>query len=258
MPKANFQVSNFLSSRFFLLACVVVCFASAFFISGKENTDFSSKANRFEKVLDGKEEHATKELNELAEKIKTWSYKELFSEKPGYYESLFEREGLVFLIFENDSLCFWTDNTVAVDNRLSQNNFKDKIVKLPDGWFEVEKLTLANPSSGGLSSGKKEMFALILLKREFAYQNKYLTNEFQEDFNLRADVGIKIDADKIGQQNPKNILSGDVYESEGEYLLTLVFPSASSASTAGFYFTIILNILGLFFTIWFFTFTKIR
>ena len=60
MQKGNFRISNFLYSRFFLLTCAVVCFTSAFFISGKENTDFSSKANQFEKVLDGKEEHATK------------------------------------------------------------------------------------------------------------------------------------------------------------------------------------------------------
>src|SRR5687768_7929760 len=132
------SIVNFLKSRFLLLLMAVVCFASAFFIAGKGSTDFSSAASRFEDVLERKELHARQELAELSEKIKTWTYKDLFSEKPDYYETLFDREGLVFLIFEDDKLCFWTDNMVAVDNHLSYNNFSDKIVKLPNGWFSVE------------------------------------------------------------------------------------------------------------------------
>ncbi|MEK6614528.1 MAG: ATP-binding protein [Bacteroidota bacterium] len=236
-------INNFLRSRFVLLLSAVICFASAYFISGKGNSDFSSTAEKFAKILHEKEEHAEKELDELSEKTKKWSYKELFSEKPEYYKSLFEREGLVFLIFENDTLCFWTDNTVAVDNRLSRNNFNDKIVKLPNGWFGIEKFSIGN----------KELLALILLKREYAYQNKYLANEFQNDFNLNGEVKVWIDADKIGkkQNNSGNIISGDVYEAKGDYLCTLVFPSSSLGGAFTFYFAIILNFLGLFFAIWF-------
>src|ERR1051326_7501039 len=96
-------VNNFLRSRFFLLACAVVCFSSAYFISGKEKTNFGSTAGRFQKILEQKEEHAKKELNLLTEKTKSWPYEKIFSEKPGYYENLFEKEGLEFLIFENDT-----------------------------------------------------------------------------------------------------------------------------------------------------------
>ena len=98
---------------------------------------------------------AKTELTELSEKSKISAYKELFSEKPAYYESLFDREGLAFFIFENDTLRFWTDNTVAIENRLAQNQFDKPLVKLLNGWFQVIKL----------SSGKKELFALILLKK---------------------------------------------------------------------------------------------
>jgi len=238
------RITNFLKSRFVLLLSAVICFAIAYFISGKENTDFSSVADRFENVLDRKEEHSKKELNELAEKTKKWTYNEIFSEKPGYYESLFEREGLVFLIFENDTLCFWTDNTVAVDNHLSQNNFNGQIVQLPNGWFEVVKL----------QAGKKVLFALILMKREYAYQNKYLTNEFQDDFNLNPEVSIKIDNEKTGKRARfRNDEKGtsDVFETEGEYLCTLVFPSENSENHFLFFFIIFLNLLGFIFSVWF-------
>ena len=231
-----YTISAFLQNRFFLLSIAVLCFVSAFFISGKENADYSSATAHFEKVLNKKIEHSEKELSALSEKTKKWSYKELFSEKPGYYESLFDREGLVFFIFENDTLSFWTDNTIAVDNRLSQNNFIENIVKLPNGWFEIVKL----------KEGKKELLALVLLKREYAYQNRYLANEFQKEFNVSNDVDIKIENLKA-----KNRLGCVVHSMDGRYLFTLLFPAANSGNTISFYLALILNILGLFFAVCF-------
>ncbi len=245
MPKGNsFRLTDFIYSRFFLLACAVVCFASAFFISVKDNVDYSSASEKFERVLHKKEMHAKEELIELSEKANRLTYKELFSEKIEYYESLFEREGFVFLIFENDTLKFWTDNTVAVDNLCSRNNFIGKIVKLPNGWFSIEKFSV----------GKKKLFALILLKKEYSYQNKYLVNEFQRDFNLNSDVEVKLHPDKVGQNQvgSAEVSNGDVYEKKGDYLCTLVFPSAGAGSSSSLFFlAIILNILGLFFVLWF-------
>ena len=68
-------MSDFPGRRYVLLLSAVICFAAAFFLSGNNNSDFSSTAIQFEKVLDKKEEHAKKELDELAEKTKKWSYK---------------------------------------------------------------------------------------------------------------------------------------------------------------------------------------
>ena len=242
MQKHN-SLTTFLKSRFFLLACAVICFAVAFFISGKDKIDYSSASENFEHVLHEKEMHSKEELKELADKANKWTYKELFSEKTDYYENLFEREGLAFLVFENDTLRFWTDNKVAVDNLRSRNNFSGKIVKLPNGWFSIEKLTV----------DKKELFALILLKKEFAYQNKYLVNEFQRDFNLNSEVKLKLDPDKAGLKlnAGADVSNGDVYEKKGDYLCTLEFPSVSSANSSLFYLAVILSILGFIFSVWF-------
>jgi len=242
MRKTN-AINNFLRSRFLLLLGSVICFAIAFFISGKDKVDYSSASENFERVLHNKEMHAKEELAELSDKANKLTYKELFGEKTDYYESLFDREGLVFLVFVNDTLRFWTDNRVAVDNLRSRNNFSGKIVKLPNGWFAIEKLSV----------GEKELFALILLKKEFGYQNKYLVNEFQRDFNLNSEVELKLNPDKIGQKLSagSDVSNGDVYEKKGDYLCTLRFPSASSANLFAFYLGIILSLLGLIFSVWF-------
>src|ERR1035437_4559356 len=99
-------IGKFLRNRFILLFCSVLSFALAFLISGIENSDFGSTAAKFENILNTKEDHAKKELSGLSEKARKWTYKKLFNEKPGYYESLFDKEGIVFLIFENDTLRF--------------------------------------------------------------------------------------------------------------------------------------------------------
>jgi len=239
------KVKDFFRSRLFLLLCPVICFAAAFLISGEENAGHGTAVRQFEYTLDKKAEHAREELSELSEKAKKWTYKELFSEKHDYYESLFEREGLVFLIFENDSLCFWTDNTIAVDNFLSRNNLNSKIVKLPNGWFKVVKL----------SAGKKELFGLVLLKREYAYQNKYLVNEFQREFALSPGVRLVVDETKaeLKRQGAADVNNTDVHEKEGTYLCTLIFPPPSpgnSESSFTFYLVILLNILGFIFSVW--------
>ena len=117
------SIKKIFRNRFSLLLSSAVCFVIASFIADKGDIGFNSTTENFEKVLQAKEDHAKEELTALSAKSKQWSYEQIFSEKTSYYESLFEREGLVFLIFENDSLRFWTDNTATVNDRLSRNNF---------------------------------------------------------------------------------------------------------------------------------------
>jgi len=240
---SNPQLTSSFRRIFLLLLAATACFALAFFISGEENKDFTSEIKKFESVLHEKEEHAKEELQELAKKAENWSYNEIFSEKPEYYENLFEREGLVYLLFENDSLRFWTDNTVAVNRELRKNDFKEKIARLPNGWFGIERLL----------QGKKKLYALILLKREYAYQNKYLTNEFQRDFDLDEGTQVFVDPAKTGLKKSQsaNEQNGDVFERKGDYLCTLQFSLESSAGSSGFYLAVLFNLLGFIFSLWF-------
>lgn len=243
MQKQNHFV-DFFMSRFFLLVCAVICFALAHFIPDIRQADFVSESEKFQRILYKKEEHAKSEIAELSKKSDNLTYEELFSEKINYYETLFEREGLVFLIFERDTLRFWTDNTVAVDNYLPKNNLEGKIVKLPNGWFAIQKL----------EKGEKILFALILLKREYSYQNKYLVNEYEKDFSLNTGVNIVIDSSNVGRRisEKDKIFKRDVYEKKGDYLCTLVFPGTESHSIIFFYLAILLGAFGLVFTVWYF------
>ncbi|MFH1005120.1 MAG: ATP-binding protein [Bacteroidota bacterium] len=233
---------TFIGNRFFILLAVLLCFTVAYFTPSIDQSEYISSVKNFENILHQKEKHLLEELNLLSDKASKWSYKKLFNEKSNYYKNLFEREGFVFFIFEHDSLFFWTDNTVTVDNFLQQNSFDRKAILLANGWFEVMRL----------KTEKKEIIGLILLKNHYSYQNKYLINNFQKDFQLNADVSIQIDPEKTGQRKNKDKnSSGDVYTADENYLCSLTFPSASSGSPFIFYLSIILNLIGFFFAIWF-------
>jgi two-component system nitrogen regulation sensor histidine kinase NtrY len=93
------------------------------------------------------------------------------------YENLFKEKGIVYLIYENDSLIFWTDNSPAIENYRKEICLDQPLVRLRNGWFEV----LEHPQS---NKNKKHFIALILIKNEFLYGNKYLTNDFQTHFNV--------------------------------------------------------------------------
>lgn len=229
------RLKQVLANRPVLLLLAVGCLALGYFTGKNEPADIESFARAFEKTLHQKEEHAKKELLELAEKSNQRSYKEIFSEKPEYYERLLESEGLVFLIFEEDTLRFWTDNTIAVNQYLPNNDFSGKIARLPNGWFGIEKHT----------DGQRQFFGLILLRREYAYQNRYLGNSFQRDFNLRDEATLSVETARASQTD--RIRPGDIFEKKGHYLCTLDFPAETVFSSFSFYLSILLNAFGLLF-----------
>lgn len=166
-------------------------------------------------------------MEALAERSKSHDYSQLFSEKPEYYATLFESEGLVLLIYENDTLKYWSDNSIAVENRREEVCLDTKIVKLYNGWFEVMR-----PNTNAYTS--KTIVGLILLKSEYPYENKYLVNEFQNDFDLPAGTGLLIN----GEGDPNQIKNSD-----GEYLFSLVF-NENSGTPISSYVSFLLTCLG--------------
>ena len=224
-------MKKLLRNRLVIILSSALCFAAAYFISLKTNDGFINKAKKFEEVFHEKEQYSKNELSDLADKAQKLPYAEIFTEKQGYYEDLFEEKGIVFLIFEKDYLSFWTNNTVAVDPYLPSNNFNNKIVRLPNGWFGVEEL----------SAGNKKLFALILLKKEYPYQNKYLLNEFQSSFDIdrRAELFINDTPHKESVSLEDKTI--DIYEEDGHYVCTLKFPANGKVSWYVYFFYLLFN-----------------
>jgi len=193
----------------------------------KENP--TQEAADMTSVLHRKEERITSELTLLSSKASVQSYNQLFSQRPEYYNTIFKSDGLVLLIYENDTLKFWSDNSVAVENYMKEVCLDDRMAKLKNGWFEVVKQPL---------SSSRTAVGLIHIKSEYPYQNHYLSNKFQKDFLVAANT--KLIVNENANQYPA------VRNLKGEYLFSIhpaSLPLAEDKTIPGF--QVVLNSLGI-------------
>ncbi len=89
-------------------------------------------------------------------------------------EDLFEKEGITILAFIDNELQFWSDNIADVKSKYSSNNFSKPFQILGNNSFYVKTFSKDNISLVGL----------ILIKKKYPYENKYLENKFDNTLNL--------------------------------------------------------------------------
>lgn len=77
-------------------------------------------------------------------------------------------------IYRNDSLKFWSSNELPI-LRFAEIHFPaDGIVHLQNGWYYAKTIR----------EGRVVFCASFLIKKDYSYQNKALSNEFAPDFKL--------------------------------------------------------------------------
>ena len=117
--------------------------------------------------------------------------------------------GFSLFVFLEDSLCYWSDNSVQITKSQIQNIKNHESVLLKNGWYELFKRR----------AGDKLIVALFLIKHEYSIENKYLVNDFNKVLNVPAQT-------KISQVKDENIFP--VHSSSGEVLFSLSFTSGEA------------------------------
>lgn len=226
-------IRRLFKNRFSLPLLALVSFGLAYLFTNSSDGGSMPQLGPFERTLHKKEQRAGTEIDTLMRIATGRNYNQLFQERPAYYNDLLRNEGLVLLIYENDTLKFWSDNSAAVENYMKEVCLDDRMAKLKNGWFEVVKKTV----------GSRTYTALVLIKNEYAYQNQYLVNAFQPEFHLPGECTLQIN-------DPSS--SNAVHNAGGDYLFSLVFKSADKPE-APFrtWLNILLNIAGFIFVILF-------
>ncbi|MBE0647031.1 MAG: GHKL domain-containing protein [Bacteroidales bacterium] len=158
---------------------------------------------RFEAFLQEHESHIQDELRFVSENFLTNPSADLTKEQLAAIPNPDDRE-LTLLIYQNDSLIFWSDNSVpfyAFD--ISGTDSLPEIRKLANGWYE-------------LSVFKKGIFSMVglcLVKQAYPFQNQYLRNTYTGIIQVPDDVKISLEK---GQHN--------AFSSEGNFLCSLEIP----------------------------------
>lgn len=217
-----------MKNKLSLLFFAAIMFLAAYFLHHPFMDNASSTVSNFERKLHQKELRLNEEMLALAKRTQTQNYNQLFALNPDYYKTLLQKEGLALLIYENDTLKFWSDNSIAVENWRKEVCLDTKMAKLHNGWFEVMK-PITNASTA------KTVVGLILIKNEYPYQNKYLVNDFQEDFAVPHQT--KLIA------NP-SVSAHDIKNYQEDYLFSLELNSANNSVTTSSYFAFLFNLIG--------------
>ena len=154
---------------YFMLSMIMALVA--YYISQNNNFTTQELAEIAQVQLQKKETIAYSKLLEISNLLKSIKPKQLFLKYNSFSENLYKDEGIAIYIYENDSLCFWTDNQPTVDLNAYTNESDVQLIKIRNGWFEYIKL------KDSLKT-RYTSIALISIKTEYDYENKYLKNEF--------------------------------------------------------------------------------
>lgn len=147
--------------------------------SGKIHDRGLTTERNIREILNHKEQELQKAINTaLSDQYYSQPFEFIY---PALKNELETDEGLFIFIYRNDSLIFWSDNSVPADPALRNELSSKPFIRYGNGWFRVIRAVKNN----------MEAIGLILIKRDYPYQNEYLVNDFQKDFGLEA--GIRLD-----------------------------------------------------------------
>lgn len=204
-----------------------------------------SNLKNVEHVLHTKEQQVESVLNEFTREFERIDDKDelSFSQKRDSCQQLFfnseylayEDHGLVFLIYENDSLLYWSDNSVPIPPFYSLSPFGDFVINLENAIYVARIKKVQH----------RVFVGLILVKHSYSYQNEFLKNTYYEDFELSPNIEFsRLHTDSPGAVN--------VHNKEGDYLFTLT-PIAYSLNEKPFYYTVLVSyFLSVVFLLFFF------
>ena len=117
--------------------------------------------------------------------------------KNSYLTTSFNLSTGSIFVYSGDSLTYWSDHSVPVSNKLSTSGIAQGLNKLKNGWYYALIKKEEN----------KTVIGLISLKRNYAFQNRFLSNEFNSDFQLPLswELAPKLTATHLQQGEKNNV-----------------------------------------------------
>lgn len=222
--------------RKYLLLFIAVAFLLAGFLTEKSVLNpgqAKQTTQKFERKLRVRQTLLEQNLEKIVKKITSDQFDGDYQSAFHHLSSLFEKEGLGFLIADNQNLLFWSSNRFSFERVYLQQATTEKVLFLPNGVY--------------LCSAKKvnnlEIIGLVLLKENYTIQNEYVTNRFVSDFNV---------PDSYRIQSGKSADGFPVHGIDGEYLFTLIPSGNILCEKSQLYLPGFLFALGLLFLLLFF------
>jgi signal transduction histidine kinase len=223
----------FLALFFSILFFVAGFLANSFFQNRKN--DIISKTAKIQKEIIERE-NRSKEISENVFKIyKKNGVKELFSDQN--LSKKIRENGVSLFLYINDTLKYWSDNIVQVDNYYNNELAEKKVALLKNGWYIISK-----DERNGV-----RVLSFLLIKNEYGYENDYLANDFfggTEQFG-KTDISVK--------KRKQNVFSGN-----GDFLFSVRFYKTNISSDIDSVIVFVILITAFVFFLYFLYYIQLK
>ncbi len=218
-----------------ILALLMLVLAAFPFPLRHMTSDSRQLAENFQERLHHNEKNIQKRLNEFVS-----SYKEsggrILKESAylGRQEDLYEQEGLIFILLDQEEIVFWSHNALPISQHKDFSQATAATQKL-NGWYLHQSA----------SHNNKTFVVFYHLKQEFRYQNRFLVNRFHQSLPAITSQFFITERDDKGHA---------IYSLDGEPLFSLALRSEAAllkVSQPLYILSIILAIAAFFAFIYF-------
>jgi signal transduction histidine kinase len=222
-----------LSLIFSILFFITGFFVNSFYQNRKN--DFIAKTAKLQENIIERETISTNILNSTFQDYNTSGINKLFSNDQ--LSEITIKNGISVFLFENDTLKYWSDNKVQIDNIFNGDFGQRKILLLNNGWYEINKK----------EAGNIKIINLILIKNEYGYENDYLANSLFDTEIKTGKVEISI-----------NKRRHNIFNQNGQFLFSVKYQKTNLPDDIDSIVVFILFLAGFIFFISFLYYLQLR
>ena len=177
------SVYRLLRNKYFIGLILFISLAIIFEKNMRIQPDEKNEFDNIQQVIEHKTEKVDYTLDMMELALDSLNLNDLMISQEFGSSDLLEKEGIVFLGYSGDSLLFWTDNSIPVDNYSIDKQLYNNIEKLKNGWYLIRQTTINN----------YKLFGLILIKKEYSYQNEFIQNDFFYEYRSEIPTSLVLD-----------------------------------------------------------------
>lgn len=193
-------------NKFLILAFLLFFTGLLIDKSQLETDDYNIDIEKFQEVLHKKEKAIEIIIDSIQSKISTTEYIFVNSDGNLFFNSDYSHlsaDGLAILVFQNDTLKYWSSNIFEIGNTFSDSELSGKMAYLKNAWYETKYVEI----------NEFKVVGLVEIKNQYLFENEFIVNDFAEDFNLPSSLKIS----KIPLS-----FSYEIENKEGVYIFSLV------------------------------------
>jgi signal transduction histidine kinase len=151
---------------------------------------------------------------------------EIFNAEVAVSSNMFAEKGIAIFIYVDNNLVYWSNNTIPVKKKYQHNNFNERFISIGNASYVSKTRKI----------GRLQMVGLILIKKNYPYENEFLQNGFQKDFRV---------PDQAKVSSTPHEYYYRVFNNENEYLFSVNFTGVKKYQALCTYLPAILYFLGI-------------